>query len=67
MMINHKRKPLTFGEFIAAAYDTCGGQRAEGIVRLAVNAHLVEFRGRDRFVILEPDPGKIVSFHEQTS
>jgi hypothetical protein len=61
-MINHKRKALTFGDFIAAVYDACGGQKAERIVRLAVNAYLVEFRGHNRFVILEPGPGKIFSF-----
>jgi hypothetical protein len=55
---NQKKKALTFGEFIMAVYDTCGGQKAEGIVRLAVNVHLVEFRGHDRFVILEPGPDK---------
>jgi hypothetical protein len=41
-----------------AVYDACGRQKAEGIVRLAVNARLLEFRGRDRFVILEPGPDK---------
>lgn len=61
-MINHKKKPLTFGEFIAGIYGACGGQKAEGIVRLAVNARLIEFRGRDRFVILEPGPDNIFSF-----
>ena len=62
MMINHKKKALTFGEFNASVCDACGRQKAEGIVRLAVNAHLVEFRGHDRFVILEPGPDKIFSF-----
>ena len=60
-MINHKRKPLTFGDLIAAVYAACGRQKAEGIVRLAVKARLVEFRGDDRFVILEPGPDNIFS------
>ena len=47
-----------------AVYDACGKQRAKGIVRLAVNAHLVEFRGHDRFVILEPGPDNIVPSYE---
>jgi len=51
MMINHKKKPLKFGEFIASVYAACGKQKAKRIVRFAVNAHLVEFRGHDRFVI----------------
>jgi hypothetical protein len=51
MMINHKKEPLKFGEFIASVYAAYGKQKAKRIVRLAVNAHLVEFRGHDRFVI----------------
>jgi len=31
-----------------AAYDAFGKRRAKGMVWLAVNAHLVEFRGRQR-------------------
>jgi hypothetical protein len=49
-----RKKHLTFGEFIMAVYDTCGGKNAEEIVQFAVNVNLVEFRGRNRFVILEP-------------
>lgn len=41
------------------AYDAWGKQRARGIVWLAMNAHLVQFRGRDRFVISERSPGPI--------
>jgi hypothetical protein len=50
-MINLKKKPLMFGDLIAAVYAAYGKQKAKRIVRLAVNAHLVEFRGHDRFVI----------------
>jgi hypothetical protein len=59
---NLQKKALTFGEFSASIYDACGRQKTEGIVRLAVNTRLVEFRGHDRFVILEPDPDNIFSF-----
>jgi hypothetical protein len=62
MKTNCRRKHLTFGEFIMAIYDTCGRQQAEGIVQFAVNVHLIEFRGHDRVVILEPEPDKIFSF-----
>jgi hypothetical protein len=48
-----KKRVLLFGDFIAAAYRVWGSRRAKGFVRLAVNAHLVEFRGRQRFVISE--------------
>jgi hypothetical protein len=43
-------------------YDAWGKRKAGGIVRLPIKAHLVEFRGHDRFVILEPGPEKIISF-----
>ena len=48
-----KKKILTFGEFVAAIYAAWGKRKALGIVRLAVNARLVEFRGRELFVISE--------------
>jgi len=51
MKTERRKKPLTFGEFITWAYDAWGKRKARGIVRLAVNAHLVEFRGQLRFVI----------------
>ena len=51
MKINYKQKALKLGEFIASVYAAYGKQKAKRIVRLAVNAHLVEFRGHDRFVI----------------
>ena len=53
MKTNGKKRVLTFGDFIAAAYRAWGTRRAKGLVWLAVNAHLVEFRGRQRFVISE--------------
>jgi hypothetical protein len=39
------------GEFIASVYDAYGKRKARGIVRLAIKAHLIEFRGQQRFVI----------------
>jgi hypothetical protein len=48
-----KKKGLTFGDFIAAAYRAWGRCRARGLVWLAINAHLVEFRGHYRVVISE--------------
>jgi hypothetical protein len=50
---NGKKKVLTFGDFIAAAYRAWGKRRAKGLVWLAVNARLVEFRGQQRFEISE--------------
>jgi hypothetical protein len=46
-----KRKALRLGDLIAAVYAACGKQKAKRVVRLAVNSHLIEFRGADRFVI----------------
>ena len=48
-----KKKVLTFGDFVAGAYRAWGHRRAKGLVWLAVNAHLVEFRGPQRFEIAE--------------
>ena len=48
-----KKRTLTFGDLITAAYRAWGAQRAKGLVRLAVNAHLVVFRGQQRFEIPE--------------
>ena len=51
-MKTHCRKSsLTFGEFITRVYDAWGKRKAKGVVRLAVKAHLVEFRGQERFMI----------------
>lgn len=50
---NGKKKAMTFGDFIAAAYRAGGVRRAKGLVWLAINAHLVVFRGQQRLVISE--------------
>ena len=50
MKTNYK-KALTFGELIAAIYSISGNRRARGIVRLAVNAKVVVFRGDHRYLI----------------
>jgi hypothetical protein len=44
-------KPLTFGAFVAGACRAWGKRRAVGIIRLAIKAHMIEFRGTERFVI----------------
>ena len=51
MKINYKQKALKLGEFIASVYDAHDKYKARGIVRLAIKAHLVEFRGQQRFAI----------------
>jgi hypothetical protein len=45
------RKTLTFGDFITRVYDICGRRKAAGIVKLAVNAHFVAFRGQLCYVV----------------
>jgi hypothetical protein len=50
---NVRNRRLVFGDFIVAAYEAWGRRRAKGLVRLAVNAQLVEFHGRHRFVITQ--------------
>jgi hypothetical protein len=51
MKTNCRKKPVTFGDFIARAYDVCGERKARGMVRLAIKANWIEFRGQQRFVI----------------
>ena len=46
-----KQTPLTFGEFVAGVYQTWGKRKAKGIVQLALEVQLIEFRGPQRFVI----------------
>jgi hypothetical protein len=48
-----KESASTFGDFVAAAYRAWGSRRAKGLVQLALNSHLLVFRGRQRFVISE--------------
>jgi hypothetical protein len=45
------KRPLTFGDFVAGVYHAWGERRAKGIVQLALKAHVIEFRGTERFVI----------------
>jgi hypothetical protein len=45
-------RTLTFGDLIAGGYRAWGKRKAKGIIRLAIKAHLIEFRGADRFAIL---------------
>jgi hypothetical protein len=45
------KRPLTFGAFVASVYRVLGRRRAKGIIHLAVNAHLIEFCGTERFRI----------------
>ena len=53
MKTDDTKKALTFGDFIIAAYRAFGTREAKGFIRLAVNEHLIVFRGRQRFVISE--------------
>jgi hypothetical protein len=50
---NSKDGVLKFGDFVAGAYRAWGRRRAKGLVRLAINTGLVQFRGRERVVMLE--------------
>jgi hypothetical protein len=42
---------LTFGDFVAGVYRAWGDRKAKGVIQLAVKAHLIEFRGQQRFEI----------------
>ena len=47
-MKNKRKKYLTFGELIAAAYRTWGKAEAGELVRRAVESRLVVFRGPEQ-------------------
>jgi hypothetical protein len=42
---------MTFGEFIARTFKAFGRHQARAIVLHAVNAHLLQFRGQQRFLV----------------
>jgi len=46
-----RKKPLTFGEFVTGGYQAWGKRKAEGMIRLVIKSHLIEFRGAQRIVI----------------
>jgi hypothetical protein len=46
-----KKKPLTFGDFVAGSCRAWGERRAVGIIRLAIKARWIEFGGERRLVI----------------
>ena len=50
---NDTKRAMRLGDFIAGAYRAWGARRAKGLVWLAVNARLVEFRGPQRLGISE--------------
>jgi hypothetical protein len=56
MNTRQKKKGLKFGDLVTAVYDACGKRRARGILSLAVNAHLVAFRGHFHYLISLKEP-----------
>jgi hypothetical protein len=48
MKANQSKRALTFGNLIETVYGICGNRRARGIIRLAVDAHIVVFREQQR-------------------
>ena len=40
-----KAKNMTLGDLIASTYSACGEQRAPKILQLAIDSHLVRFKG----------------------
>jgi hypothetical protein len=48
MKANHKQKALTLGNLVETVYGICGNRRARGIIRLAMDAHVVVFREQQR-------------------
>jgi hypothetical protein len=48
MKADHKPKAPTLGNLIEIVYGICGNRRARGIIRLAIDAHVVVFREQRR-------------------
>ena len=46
-----RKKPLTFGDFVAGVYRTFGNRRAKAIVQLAIELDVLKFNGKKRYVI----------------
>jgi hypothetical protein len=45
------KRPLTLGDFVAGGYRAWGKRRANGMIRLAIKLHIIEFRRQHRFVM----------------
>jgi hypothetical protein len=52
MQAIHKKRALTFGNLIETVYGVCGNRRARGIIRLAIDAHIVVFQKQRRVLDL---------------
>jgi hypothetical protein len=50
-MKNRRKKYLTFGDLIAAAYSAWGKNEAAEMLRLALKTRLVVFQGHEQFLI----------------
>jgi len=51
MKTHHCRKhTLTLGEFIESVYDVFGQRKAKGVVRLALDARLIQFQRSHLFM-----------------
>jgi hypothetical protein len=48
MKANHKKQALTFGNLIETVYGVRGNRGARGIIRLAMDAHVIVFRKQHR-------------------
>jgi hypothetical protein len=53
MKTKQMKRALTFGGLIENFYNAYGQRSANGILRLAVKAHLVAFHGRNRYDLSE--------------
>jgi hypothetical protein len=51
MNAHSRKKHLTFGYFVAGSYRVWGKRKAEGMIQLAINAHLIVFCAEQLFVV----------------
>jgi hypothetical protein len=47
----NRQRTLMFGDLIASVFTACSHRKARALVRFAVNARVIVFLGRWRFVI----------------
>jgi hypothetical protein len=51
MKTKPSKKAMTFGELIATFDHTYGKRKGQGILRLLIQAELIGFEGRNRYVV----------------
>ena len=51
MKTKPSKKAMTFGDLLTTLHHTYGKRKGKGILRLLIQAELIGFRGRNRYVV----------------